>query len=196
MGGGGGGGCLSGVEGGLRASFWKNLSAKTQGLVDIMTIRFTAFLALALLCSSSLSHACSTLAAGDVLPQPNRHYFSRFQLLFTEHSGRMATADGSVIISQTTDGDGNDDARIVRVPAADWPSNSRRKIIPDYSVGYPRYVGTDRGAPLCRPFSMLPSVIILLLLNSFPVTSPPALTPSPTQLATYLKSPAPHDAAF
>ena len=79
------------------------------------------------------------------------NHFSQLQLFLIELSGRLATADGSVIISQTTDGDGNDDARIVRVPAADWPSNSRRKIIPDYAVGYPRYVGTDRGAPLCSP---------------------------------------------
>jgi hypothetical protein len=39
----------------------------------------------------------------------------------------------------------------VRVPAADWPPNSRRKIVPDYAVGYPRYVGRDRGAPLYFP---------------------------------------------
>ncbi len=73
---------------------------------------------------------------------------TQMQQYLIEHSGRLATSDGSVFISQTTDGDGNDDARIVRVPAADWPPNSRRKIIPDYAVGYPRYVGKDRGAPL------------------------------------------------
>jgi hypothetical protein len=91
--------------------------------------------ALLCLCAAPLSLACSTLAAG-----------------------RLATADGSVFISQTTDGDGNDDARIVRVPAADWPPNSRRKIFPDYSVGFPRYVGTDRGAPLYVPPTTTPSI--------------------------------------
>jgi hypothetical protein len=119
-----------------------------------MNNRINILVAIALISLCPLALACSTLAAG-----------------------RLATADGSVIISQTTDGDGNDDARIVRVPAADWPPNSRRIIFPDYSVGYPRYVGTDRGAPLFPALVVIPYV--------FAATFPPALTPSPTPLATY-----------
>jgi hypothetical protein len=71
--------------------FESDARASQQHFVSIMTFRFIPLLAFALLCLCPLALTCSTLAAG-----------------------RLATSDGSVIISQTTDGDGNDDARIVR----------------------------------------------------------------------------------
>jgi dipeptidase len=59
--------------------------------------------------------------------------------------GRLATTDGSVIVSQSDDGDGQVDARIVAVPAQTHLPHAHRPIHPDAAVGYPRYVGTDRG---------------------------------------------------
>jgi dipeptidase len=59
--------------------------------------------------------------------------------------GRRASADGSVIITQSSDGDGTDDSRLVAVPRRTWPRGSKRLIFPD-SENYPRHVG-DRAAP-------------------------------------------------
>ena len=59
--------------------------------------------------------------------------------------GRLATSDGSVIVTQSDDGDGQIDARPVAVPAQSYPPNSQRPIFPDALIGYPRYVGSDRG---------------------------------------------------
>ena len=71
---------------------------------------------------SSSTHACTTVAVG-----------------------RRASADGSVFVTQSDDGDGQVDARIIAIPAQHFPPSSLRPIHPDAPVGYPRYVGTDRG---------------------------------------------------
>jgi dipeptidase len=55
-------------------------------------------------------------------------------------AGRLATADGSVLVSQSDDGDGALDARLVAIPAADHPANATRPIFAD-GDGYPRYIG-------------------------------------------------------
>ena len=62
-------------------------------------------------------------------------------------AGPEATADGSVWVGQSDDGEGADDSRLVWVPPMDWPSGSQRPII-DYGV-FPRYVGTERKLAVC-----------------------------------------------
>ena len=60
--------------------------------------------------------------------------------------GRLATVDGSVIITQSSDGDGTDDSRIVAIPRRTYPAGSMRQIFPD-NEDYPRFVGAGRGVP-------------------------------------------------
>ena len=64
-------------------------------------------------------HACTTFAAG-----------------------RLATADGSVIVSQSDDGDGAVDARLVIIPRQEHNVSSTRQIFPNSAQGYPRFVGS------------------------------------------------------
>ena len=59
--------------------------------------------------------------------------------------GKLASLDNSVIVTQSDDGDGQVDARIVAIPAQTHLPNTLRPIHPNAAVGYPRYVGTDRG---------------------------------------------------
>jgi dipeptidase len=59
-------------------------------------------------------------------------------------AGKHATADGSVVVSHSDDGDGASDPRAAWVPAADHPKGSARPIWPD-TEDWPRFVGTDRG---------------------------------------------------
>jgi len=60
-------------------------------------------------------------------------------------AGKLATADGSVMISHSDDGDGASDPRIAYIPPATWDTNATRPIWPDLE-SYPRYVGYARGA--------------------------------------------------
>jgi len=60
-------------------------------------------------------------------------------------AGRLATADGSVMVSHSDDGDGSSDPRISYIPPATHAANSTRPIWPDLE-SYPRFVGTARGA--------------------------------------------------
>jgi hypothetical protein len=63
-------------------------------------------------------------------------------------AGRLASADGSVLVTQSDDGDGAVDARLVAVPArGPFGAGAMRSIYPDSPQGYPRFVGTQRGAP-------------------------------------------------
>ena len=39
-------------------------------------------------------------------------------------AGRKATADGSVIVTHSNDGDGDNPGNLMKVEAADWPSNA------------------------------------------------------------------------
>jgi dipeptidase len=65
--------------------------------------------------------------------------------------GRLASADGSVMVTQSDDGDGQVDARIVAIPARTFQLPTLRHIYPNTLTGYPRYVGTDRG--IIPPYS-------------------------------------------
>ena len=82
-------------------------------------------------------------------------------------AGRLATADGAVMVSHSDDGDGTSDPRISYIPAKDHPPNSQRPIWPDLE-SYPRFVGaTLRGstyAPLegqaaTKPIGSIPQVM-------------------------------------
>ena len=61
--------------------------------------------------------------------------------------GLKATADGSVMSVHTSDGSGTTDPRLVKIPAQDWPPNSKRPIW-ESPEKYPRFVGVERGAPV------------------------------------------------
>ncbi|CAM9512455.1 unnamed protein product, partial [Heterosigma akashiwo] len=60
--------------------------------------------------------------------------------------GKDATVDGTVLVSHSNDGEFDTDPRLIKVPAADYPSGSERQIYfsPE---SFPRYVGYDRGIP-------------------------------------------------
>lgn len=60
-------------------------------------------------------------------------------------AGRKATTDGSVLVTQSDDGEGNPDARLCYIPARDHAAGSRRPIYWD-TEDYPRFVGQDRGS--------------------------------------------------
>ena len=58
--------------------------------------------------------------------------------------GKKASKDGSVMISHSNDGEFETDPRLIKIPAADYPSGSNRAVY--YSPeSYPRYVGYERG---------------------------------------------------
>jgi hypothetical protein len=59
--------------------------------------------------------------------------------------GPGATADGSVWVGQSDDGEGAGDARLVWVPAMDWPAGSKRPVF-DYG-DFPRIVDSERKVP-------------------------------------------------
>ena len=90
-----------------------------------------------LLSTATAVHACTTLGAG-----------------------RLATADGSVLVSDSFDGDGSNDPRFLVVPAADHAPGTLRAVYPQ-SGNYPRYVGDDRGAgnypPPAAPWGVPPT---------------------------------------
>eukprot|EP00949_MAST-11_sp_MAST-11-sp1_P003972 g3972.t1 len=81
--------------------------------------------------SASFVEACTTLGAG---PQ--------------------ATVDGSVLVTQSSDGDGNSDPRIVHVPARQHPVPSLRPVFANGN--YPRYIG-DRAAPYAPTAGEIPT---------------------------------------
>ena len=59
-------------------------------------------------------------------------------------AGRKATADGSTMVSHTTDaGGGTKDLRLVRIPAKDHPKGSKRAVL-KHVQNYPRIVTNDR----------------------------------------------------
>lgn len=60
--------------------------------------------------------------------------------------GRMATADGSVMASHSSDGGGTLDPRLVHIPARDHSEGALRPVYSSPEI-YPRYTGTERGAP-------------------------------------------------
>ena len=59
--------------------------------------------------------------------------------------GRNASADGSVFVTHSDDGEGNPDARLAVVPARTHAPGSTRPVWPDLEDN-PRFVGTARGA--------------------------------------------------
>jgi len=86
-------------------------------------------------------------------------------------AGRKATADGSVLVSHSNDGDPIVDVRFAYVPAADHPPGAMRPI---YNLninegGFPRYVGKDSGSDyfpnadtggnLTAPIAYIPQVL-------------------------------------
>eukprot|EP00931_Biecheleriopsis_adriatica_P084570 TRINITY_DN5845_c0_g1_i3.p1 TRINITY_DN5845_c0_g1~~TRINITY_DN5845_c0_g1_i3.p1 ORF type:complete len:551 (-),score=83.62 TRINITY_DN5845_c0_g1_i3:23-1675(-) len=60
-------------------------------------------------------------------------------------AGREATADGSVLLSHSDDGEAFGDPRLCFIPAADHASGAMRPIYYD-TEAYPRFLGTDRGS--------------------------------------------------
>lgn len=60
-------------------------------------------------------------------------------------AGKLATKDGSVMVSHSDDGGGASDPRISYIPAADHAALARRMIWPDLE-DWPRYVGSTRGS--------------------------------------------------
>ena len=58
--------------------------------------------------------------------------------------GSKATADGSVMVTHSDDGEGTSDARVSYIPARDYAAGATRSIWPDLE-DYPRFVGTSRG---------------------------------------------------
>lgn len=58
--------------------------------------------------------------------------------------GKKATADGSLFVTHSDDGEGNPDVRLSYIPAADHPPGSMRAVWPDLEDN-PRYVGYARG---------------------------------------------------
>lgn len=65
-------------------------------------------------------------------------------------AGRLATEDGSVLLTHSNDGEANVDARLVNVPAADYAPGARRPVFfsPE---SYPRFVGSARNVPEYAP---------------------------------------------
>jgi dipeptidase len=59
-------------------------------------------------------------------------------------AGRLATTDGSLLATQSDDGEQGADARAFAVPAADHAAGSKRNIYYD-TEDFPRYIGYDRG---------------------------------------------------
>lgn len=59
--------------------------------------------------------------------------------------GRKASADGTVMVSHSDDGETNGDPRLCFIPAADHAPNTTRPIYWD-TEGYPRFVGYGRGS--------------------------------------------------
>eukprot|EP00442_Polarella_glacialis_P020198 CAMPEP_0115101884 /NCGR_PEP_ID=MMETSP0227-20121206/33527_1 /TAXON_ID=89957 /ORGANISM="Polarella glacialis, Strain CCMP 1383" /LENGTH=245 /DNA_ID=CAMNT_0002497779 /DNA_START=73 /DNA_END=806 /DNA_ORIENTATION=+ len=59
-------------------------------------------------------------------------------------AGRKATADGSVLVSHSDDGENVQDARLCHILAADHPASAKRPIYFDME-DYPRFVGEGRG---------------------------------------------------
>jgi len=81
-------------------------------------------------------------------------------------AGKKATADGSVIISHSDDGDTTGDARLVYVPAADHLPGSTRNVY-FAEEGFPRMVTSDFGPDYeptfghkkSVPFGQIPQVV-------------------------------------
>lgn len=62
--------------------------------------------------------------------------------------GKKASADGSVMITHSNDGNSFTDARLVKVPGRIWrEGSSKGNMRPVYqTIGdFPRYVGTEKG---------------------------------------------------
>lgn len=64
-------------------------------------------------------------------------------------AGKDATINGSVMATQSDDGRGTTDPRIMVVPAQDYPKDSLRPIWEDLT-DFPRYVGELRGDDYSR----------------------------------------------
>lgn len=58
--------------------------------------------------------------------------------------GKKASKDGSVLVSHSDDGDPKQDARLIYVPAQDYPAGSKRPIFYTPET-FPRYLGSARG---------------------------------------------------
>ena len=88
---------------------------------------WTQIVCLVIFFSGYSSHACTTMIVG-----------------------KKASADGSVMCTHTADGGGTLDARLVYVPAQDFPEGSKRPIWAS-PENYPRYVGKERGVEAYYP---------------------------------------------
>ena len=78
--------------------------------------------------------------------------------------GKKATADGSLFVTHSDDGEGNPDVRLSYIPAADHPPGSVRAVWPDLEDN-PRYVGYARGETY-HPSNVPPARVVPFTFHS------------------------------
>jgi len=65
--------------------------------------------------------------------------------------GKDASADGSVMVTHSNDGEFDTDPRLVKVPARDFPEKHAKRPVYFSPENYPRYIGKERAVPEYYP---------------------------------------------